>query len=67
MVRARLDWTEELKRWLEPFLARLGSYSLSVQAIRSSAGEAAEIAPQSGLKARRVRDRPGIAPQLPVR
>jgi len=25
MVDARLDWTEELERWLEPFLARLGN------------------------------------------
>ena len=25
MARARLDWTEELTRWLEPFLARLGN------------------------------------------
>jgi SRSO17 transposase len=25
MVRTRLDWTEELERWLEPFLACLGN------------------------------------------
>jgi SRSO17 transposase len=25
MVRTRLDWTEELERWLAPFLARLGN------------------------------------------
>ena len=25
MVRGRLDWTEELERWLEPFLACLGN------------------------------------------
>lgn len=25
IVRARLDWTEELTQWLEPFLARLGN------------------------------------------
>ena len=25
MARARLDWIEELTRWLEPFLARLGN------------------------------------------
>ena len=24
-MRARLDWTEELTRWMEPFLARLGN------------------------------------------
>jgi SRSO17 transposase len=25
VVRMRVDWTEELERWLEPFLARLGN------------------------------------------